>query len=195
MVQYKSSMDPTPTSVLPNKVTFKYTEGTSKYFKGTRKKSIVKPKVDDKKISKKIMCGKSRKGVSKKATKPIPEKSVASVFFDVDVQEKKNTKIKVVGVLKQIKKIRDLNQEELYTKAPTPLQMIETDRDSKATEDDLFRSNDCTFHISLRKDTNVELTFEEIRILDATMNVSNMDTKFCEKVKDNIEILIGPLAQ
>ncbi|CAH1413410.1 unnamed protein product [Lactuca virosa] len=81
---------------------------------------------------------------------------------NVVVQEKK--KQKAIGVLKQIQKVRGLNDEDTSTKAPTLLRMVETNRDSEEMEDATFDTDAGTFHISSRKDTNVESNFEEIHI-------------------------------
>lgn len=53
--------------------------------------------------------------------------------------------------------------------------MVDTNKDSEVTKDDLFGNNDKYFHVSPWKDTNVESNFEEIRILDVTLNVSDAD--------------------
>lgn len=68
-------MDSTPIGVLPKKVNFKAKQLTYKDSKGTKKKSAAKPKAVEKEVSKKNVPEKSVKGVSKKVTKPIPEKS------------------------------------------------------------------------------------------------------------------------
>lgn len=65
-------------------------------------------------------------------------------------------KCKGVGVLKSFQKFKALTTDEPSTKTPIPLGTIETDRDSKDTEDDTVKKDTDTFHTSACKDTNVK---------------------------------------
>lgn len=123
----KSSMDSTSTCAIPKNVTFKATKGTSKDSHGRKKKSTTKPKAVEKEVSMKNVSKKSRIGVSKKVTKPIPEKFFVS-GSEKDVEQAVNKGVKEISIpevivrkSKKLKKkstssgvvIREVTEEEI----------------------------------------------------------------------------------
>lgn len=68
-------MDPTPTGILPETVTFEGAEGSSKAPKGTqKKKQVAKPKAGMEEVIKQIVLTKSGKVVLKKTKKKVFDK-------------------------------------------------------------------------------------------------------------------------
>lgn len=52
---------------------------------------------------------------------------------------------------------------------------FEADPDSEEAEDEVFGTEDLTFHVSPRKDATVELNTQQTSILDVTVNKSDVD--------------------
>ncbi|CAI9260775.1 unnamed protein product [Lactuca saligna] len=102
LVTYKASLNNTSYATIPITLTFK--EGTSTNLPISKKKSKSKPKVVRKEAS----------------MKTVYEKYLEKIFkvFEVDSTQDEKKKRKVIVVLKRIKKIRALDDEEPSTNAP-----------------------------------------------------------------------------
>lgn len=85
LLKYKSSMESTSTGVIPKKMTFRATEGTSTDSQFIKKKSKAKPKAVEKEASTKNVPEKYGKGYLRKLQKKFPKKSVA-IGFEKDVE-------------------------------------------------------------------------------------------------------------